>query len=342
MCFHHKKIILAITSDNDFYKCFEDNLKTLGFTSVIILRNLPFTYKKKSDQVFNFVRKTILKDKEYKKKLIQKYDSNTIEQKKVLVHLNDKVDYSLTIRADLFSESILKKIVSKSKKAYAYQWDGLDRYPTILSRLNVFDKFYVFDKNDTIKDKKTYPLTNFYFDCYSEFFENNQPNYDVYYLGSYDSRIEQLIKICELLHDKGLKLNINIPCSKEHQKILSKYSYIKFPKRGLTYKQNIENIANARIILDFHNGIHNGLSFRAFEALGYSKKLITTNQLITDYDFYNESNIHVYKNDEKSLLHFLQQPMVAIDKKTQYKYSFTNWLSYVLELDDAIKIDFPS
>jgi len=341
MYFNNKKIILAITSDNGFYRCFDDNLKKLGFKDILIVRNLPFKYKNKKDKVLNFLHKTLLNNKDYKKNLIKKHDSNALQQNEVLTTITESFDYSLTIRADLFNESVLKKIISKSKKSYTYHWDGLQRYPDIFQRLNFFNKFYVFDKNDMIKHQKTYPLTNFYFDCYPELFNNIAPEYDVYYLGSYDSRIDQLIPLCELLHAQGLKLNINIPCSKNHQQLLSRYEYINFPKGGLSYKENIENIANARIILDLRNDIHNGLSFRAFEALGYSKKLITTNELIKDYDFYNESNIHIYK-EEKSLLNFLNQPMVKINEEIRYKYSFTNWLSYILETDKAIDIQFPS
>jgi hypothetical protein len=39
------------------------------------------------------------------------------------------------------------------------------------------------------------------------------------------------------------------------------------------------------------------LIFRVFEALGYKKKLITNNQDITSYDFYNENNIFVITNE---------------------------------------------
>jgi len=339
--FKTKKIILSITSDCEFYTCFEDNLNFLKFKNITIIRKLPFKYKSKKDKLFNFIHKTILGNKDYKTQLMQKGDARTTEHLNLLNSINDKFDYHLSIRADLFDRELIEKTIEKSDKSYAYQWDGLKRYPKITPFINLFDKFYVFDSNDITS--KTYPSTNFYFDCYNDLMKNTSPEYDVYYLGSYDHRINETIALCEKLHKIGLKLNIIIPsCSSEEQKKLKKYPYISFPKKGLTYKENITQVANSKIILDFVNHtIHNGLSFRAFEALGYHKKLITTNTLITQYDFYNKKNVHIYENEEQ-LLDFITEPIVKIAPEIKYKYSFTNWLSYVLEEKDCINISFPN
>ncbi len=338
--FNNKSILLAITSDNGFLDCFKDNLSFLNFSEIIIIKNNPFKYKSVKHKILNFIHKTIFSNKNYKKELIKKHDTNTKDQIKQLEQLNKKTDYSLSIRADLFDLSVIKKIVNTSKNAYLYQWDGLSRYPKIKDSLTLFKKFYVFDKND-LKPNQTYPITNFYFDCYKDIFKNRTPEFDMYYLGSFDSRIESLILICETLHNAGLKLNINIPCSKKQQKELKKYPYIKFPKGGLSYKENLKQISNCKIILDLNNPIHNGLSFRAFEALGYNKKLITTNQIIKDYDFYNENNIHLYKN-KNDILEFLKTPLTTINNKIKHKYSFTNWLHYVLEQENCNPITFPN
>ena len=58
----------------------------------------------------------------------------------------------------------------------------------------------------------------------------------------------------------------------------------KYPKRCLTLK----------VLIDFVNPKHNGLSLRIFEALGHNKKLITTNKEVRKYEFYDESNILIY------------------------------------------------
>jgi len=216
--FKNKTIVLAMTKDNDFFSCFIDNLKYLGFENVILIKNKPFKYKKLIHKIQNFIQKTIFKNKEFKKELIKKYDSNAEEQIQLLEKYNAKsIDYGLVIRADVFKKPVLKKIKEKTLNTYAYQWDGLDRYPKIKNRIHFFDKFYVFDSKD-IKENQTYPLTNFYFDCYQDILDTKNSEFDFYYLGSYDNRINNLLEVCEALHKHGFKLNINIPCSKKNQK----------------------------------------------------------------------------------------------------------------------------
>jgi len=41
------------------------------------------------------------------------------------------------------------------------------------------------------------------------------------------------------------------------------------------------------------------------------------------------------------LNNFIISPLKVVDSKIKQKYSFTNWLKYILEQKDAIKIVFP-
>ena len=336
--FNSKKIFIVIPPHNDFFKSFEDNLNYVGFSQIITTSFTKFKYKNIKDRIINLIQKTFFKNKEYKSKLISKFHLD--ENLDIINKIQEPLDYSLIIRGDLLHPTVLNKLIEKSKASYTYHWDGLDRYKEIYKFIPFFKKAYIFDKND-IKTKNCYPATNFYFDCYPQIFDiNTKPKYDLYYIGSYDDRIDQLIEICEKLYHKGLKLNINIPCPTHLQKKLQKYPYINFPKNGMTYKENLEQIADAKVILDLQNKVHNGLSFRHFESLGYDKKLITTNSLVKKYDFYNENNICVYENIEQ-LIDFINKPYIKIDTKIKHKYSFTNWIDYILEQKDCIKINFP-
>ena len=95
-------------------------------------------------------------------------------------------------------------------------------------------------------------------------------------------------------------------------------------------------------MLDFHHqNIHNGLSFRSFEALGFDKKLITTNELIKEYDFYNQSQFLIL-GDDADLETFINREISFVDDRTKSKYSFTNWIENVLEIDDCEKIGLPN
>ena len=91
-------------------------------------------------------------------------------------------------------------------------------------------------------------------------------------------------------------------------------------------------VANSKMLIDVHHeNLHKGLSFRSFEALGYDKKLITSNTIIREYDFYNEKNIYVIDNINANFEEFLYQDYKQISIEIKNKYSFTNWIAYLLE-----------
>lgn len=301
MKFMNKKIILlAITKDMKFYECFKDNLEFLGY-SVFVFRS--------SSSITN------------------KY-LNYIKIISLNFFLNKNNSKALVIRPDLFSNKFLKKLIKSVESCYAYQWDGLSRYPKVISKIDWFKKFYVFDFRDTLNYQNVYQINNFFFDCYSKLHKNTNTIYDIYYVGSYDERINKIIQICEVLHKSGLKLRIKIPCNNEQALKLKQYKYIDTKKNNRTYKENLINVFKSKIILDFsHEKLHEGLSFRVFEALGYSKKIISTNLLIKKQDFYNKNNILVVESElnELDLCNFISNQYSTLDERIYLKYSFSSW-----------------
>lgn len=328
--FNGKKIILAITPDVKLYQCFKENLEHLGFHVFILSYYKKFKYNSIKDRGINILRKVFLKDKTFKKKLV--VSQNNIEILDAISN-TPEADFSLTIRADLFHEESINKIINLAKKNYAYQWDGLSRYPEVKKLIPLFDKFYVFDKKDLNIEHKTYLTTNFYFDCYAELFNKKEFEYDFYTLCNYDERINKIISIFEILNNKGFKLKLVL--YSKPKKHLEKYPYITFIQEPISYYENLINVSKSRGLIDIIDStIHGGLSFRIFEALGYDKKLITTNENILNYDFYNENNMFYVNNNIDSLdfEDFLNNPLQNLDPSIKKKYSFTNWISTLLEI----------
>lgn len=335
---NNKKIILAITDDFKIKSCIEENLQKIGFETITIIPtvNDKFKYKNFKERIVNFIKKKLYNDSDYKKKLRYNFEQELLLKKLC------KADYTLTIRADLFEDNFINKLIECAPKNYSYQWDGLSRFEKITKLIPLFTKFYVFDKKDLSQKNKTYPTTNFYFDCYKDLLHNKEPKYDLFFIGSYDSRVPKLISICEILHNKGYKLHIVLFChSGEEPK---KYPFIKYYNTPFSYYENLQMVADSKCILDLHHdSLHTGLSFRTFEALGFDKKLITTNTIIKDYDFYESQNIfHLDENTDFSTIDdFLKSDYIEIDPVIKKKYSFTNWIKYVLEMDDNIPIEIP-
>lgn len=335
---NNKKIILAITDDFKIKTCIEDNLKKIGFEVITITPVVTekFKYKNLKERIVNFIKKNFYNDINYKKKLRHNFE------KKILLKKLSKADYTLTIRADLFENEFINKLLECSAKNYSYQWDGLIRYKRITELIPLFTKFYVFDKKDLSKKNNTYPATNFYFDCYKHLLDNKEPQFDVFFIGSYDNRIKKLIPICELLHNKGYKLNIILICSLKEE--LNNYPFIKYYNTPFSYYENLQMVADSKCIIDLHHdSLHQGLSFRTFEALGFNKKLITTNPIIKDYDFYNSQNIFCTDQniDFNKIDDFLNSDFKEIDSTIKNKYSFTNWIKYILEIDNHTQIEIP-
>ncbi|SMB90481.1 hypothetical protein SAMN05660772_01528 [Pasteurella testudinis DSM 23072] len=109
-----------------------------------------------------------------------------------------------------------------------------------------------------------------------------------------------------------------------------------------SFHDNLLEARQSKVLLDFVINAHHGLSFRAFEALGHDKKLITTNGDIIDYDFYHPNNIFILnENNIDELPDFLAKPFYNIEQKIKEKYSFGNWIKYVLDIEPHQAIILP-
>ena len=100
---------------------------------------------------------------------------------------------------------------------------------------------------------------------------------------------------------------------------------------ALSFEQNLQKVQQCEVVVDFVSPDHQGLSFRLFDALRFDKKVITTNQAVTHYDFYRPENIFVWDGRNlDGLTDFLKQPYVHIAPEIKNCYSFQGWLKQVL------------
>ena len=101
------------------------------------------------------------------------------------------------------------------------------------------------------------------------------------------------------------------------------------------HKLNAEEISEivdqSRIILDIQHPKQTGLTMRTIEMIGMNKKLITTNQNIKNYDFYNSDNIAVIDRKQVEIPDdFLKSPYIPISPEVYEKYSLQSWILEVL------------
>ncbi|APU99191.1 hypothetical protein K2F45_24265 [Sphingobacterium siyangense] len=348
MEYNNRKIIILGTPKNfGLNLVIRGQLESLGFEVVDInIEEKAFYYKSYFLRLKNLFRKLILKDHQYKNLLRKRFLDEQYEEK--FAHIQ-RADYALFIRADIFPKSIISQVKSITELTVAYQWDGLNRYPDIFSRMELFDRFFVFDPADLAIDG-TLPLTNFYLDQQLTEQENGSliiPSIDILFIGTYiEERIADIYRFFNLFKDrKELKIKaiINTHSDKLIKEIKEKCPIISTIYDGITYLENIDMVKRSNVLVDFSNYLHDGLSFRVFEAIGFKKKLITTQKSIKEYDFYQPENILIIDSttDYDQVITFLNAPMQEISSIIKRKYSFSNWIKYVLDQKDYIPINFP-
>ncbi len=327
-------VVLSLPQDSEIYKVFKINLENNGFKVILLMSEEPFEYKDFKQHFTAVIRKTLLFDKNYKKELRKKY--YTEKSLSLLENIEDKSVLSLIIRPDILDKELLHKVKKKSKRMVAYQWDGLDRFKDIFEYIPLFDDFYVFDKKDIAKNIQYNNLKashNFYFDNIDLSKDQITHTKKAYFVGHFDFRITHIVKIGSLLEKLGLEVDIFLEKNSGIPKEYQEYSFLKAIKQPIPFYENLQKVYNLNILLDFHNPIHNGLSFRSFEALGYEKKLITNNELIKTYDFYHPNNIFVWnENNLEELEEFINKPYVKIEENIKEKYSFTYWFSDIMKI----------
>jgi hypothetical protein len=324
-----KSIILFVPNDFDLPNVFRKNLEFIGFKVFL----LPVPKKNKlffGTKIIHFIKKTLLGDKTYKSmKLAEQIREIQID---FLENVSHKIDYALVIRPDYLCESVLRLLSNKVNLSVAYQWDGMQRFPRTKTLIKHFHRFYVFDEIDEKNHPETTHISNFYFD----YLPNKQENRnDIFFVGTYmKDRIHQIVCLSKKFSELNLKTNINLIYKKrKHIRQYKNYN-INFRTSGINFDDAIKEIISSKIVLDFQNSVHNGLSFRTFEALGYQKKLITNNPLVKKYNFFHPNNIFVIiNNDLSGIEEFLNSDYVSIPRNIIEQYSFTNWINKVLTND---------
>lgn len=202
-----KTIILVAPQDMGISDLIAKNLTHCGFT-VIKYERPAFRYKNLFERVINFFRKLLFRDFSYKAKIQDQAGKTMLLD---FLHQHKQIDYSLTIRPDMFSDEFLSFLQEISNKKIGYQWDGLERFPDVFSKICFFDDFFVFDPADIQKYHQydLHLITNFYFDYIQKNQKANQNKNGLpkaYFVGSHlDQRTPTLLKMLNCLNQSGVE-----------------------------------------------------------------------------------------------------------------------------------------
>ena len=100
----------------------------------------------------------------------------------------------------------------------------------------------------------------------------------------------------------------------------------------LDYNEVINRIAQSKTILDFVVEGQKGITLRPMEAIFHSKKLITNNKDVMNYNFYNSDNVFILGHDSLEKIEgFLNKnEFKNIPQEILNEYLFESWLNRFL------------
>lgn len=321
------KLLFICIPHFGLYKVFEEGFKEHSGCEVQTIIYQDYKYKDKKEKIVNFLSKTFLG------RNLKRLRGSA--QNVATVSRDEMYDYVFIICPEILLEHDLKFVTSRGKKSIVYYWDGFDHFPQYIPTMKYFDVKWSFDPVDVKKYNLNF-ITNFYF----KEGRNHNPEYDLFFVGSYDSRYETIAKIVQAVEKQGNKIMVKLYTDNfnkiKHKDIPASIEMI---NEYMPMTEANELMQKSKIVLDIHKQIQHGLSFRVFEAMGMGKKLITTNPDIANYDFYDPQNIFIWDDETREIPEsFVNSPYKELPEHIYKKYSRENWVKTVLGFKDYDQI----
>lgn len=319
------KQLLFITPNHlGFYEVLIEALEQFSDYTVTLMllkdeHHRDYKYKHFGEKVLNFFMKTFM-NKNLKKREIHK-------KQKQIINSHKQYDMLFVIRPDMLDKEITKLAIKKSKKSVTYYWDSFEKIKGQKETIKYYNQAYTFDSNDAEKYNLK-EFNNFYYRTEKK----SNPEFAVHYIGTLDDRYNDLKYILNYLKSKDLKVGANLFTINEKLKFEKENEEIKFLDEIIPFNKVYKLTENTEIILDLKHKNQIGLSFRVFDAIGMKKKLITTNENIKKFDFYNANNIFIWNNDTTYIPDsFFQTPYEELSISIYEKYSLKNWIKTIFE-----------
>ncbi|MCK3905682.1 capsular biosynthesis protein CpsH [Streptococcus suis] len=243
-----------------------------------------------------------------------------------------------------------KKILSKFKEKFSnsvfclYMWDSISNVIGIEEKFPFFDNIYSFDLEDSTKYEciKFRPL--FFSDEYRVTPNQYSKKYSLSFIGTIHSDRYRIIRQVKNIVD-GYKLNSYFYNFLQSKFIFYYYKIIKkefrdalisdFSFDHLSSKEIADIINETEVVLDIQHPKQSGLTMRTIEMIGMNKKIITTNPMIRQYDFYNPNNILIIDRFDVEIdLSFFESPYQELQTEIYEKYSLEKWILDILNKDN--------
>ena len=316
-----KKIILMCPAYSGYGEKIKDVMEKTHNCKVLYIPHEKFKYQYRNifEKMYNNLFSKI-----FLKKNIKKIKEKEILYKKV----QDFGDFNgvIVIRPDFYETEFIEFLKEKKKPMVLHFWDSISYKPNQEKYIKYFDFLYSFDKKEAEEYSMEF-LPNFYMK--DKLQKELEIRYDAFTVMSYDERFEELESLAKKLKEKGISYKFIVVTKAD-----IKSDYIEIRKDIISLEKMYEYYSKSRAVVEIgHNTTEKqgGLSFRAIDALGNRKKLITTYDLIKDYDFYNSNNILILEKDYTIDREFFKNEYEDISEDIYIKYSDEEWVKRLIE-----------
>jgi len=291
----------------------------------------------------NFLTKSLIRiDRNIIKRTITQYYKNILSQTQ-----QQQFDFVFVVNLEAMTPEIVELLRKQQPQArfILYMWDSIKNKKPAQLAFKLFDWCYSFDKNDasTLPNVNFRPL--FFIDEFDSKKWNNKTSllYDLCFIGTVHSDRYNLVKSVNKQADSlGLKTYFYLYF---HNKILFFYKKLRdikfynarfseFEFNPISAVDLAQKIKESGAVLDVQHPHQTGLTMRTLEMLGASKKLVTTNTNIVDYDFFNPQNIAVINRDTPKIdASFFKTDFAEVDDNIRERYSIRGWLLEIFKMN---------
>jgi hypothetical protein len=270
-------------------------------------------------------------------------------QKIIELIKNRKYDYFLLIKGEVVPVFFIEflKFNNPSIIFIYYTYDSFRNNPNGLSILPFFNRKFTFDREDSKKYNLSFrPL--FFASEYASVNEqtNNSFDYELSFIGTAHSDrysiSQQLSHWCKQVGFNMFNFYYSPSKILFNLKKLTDKNFVRFDRDKISFdslghKEIIEIYKKSKAILDINHPGQNGLTMRTFETLGAGRKLVTTNEDIKLYPFFNANNIFVIdRQDPKLDVNFFRNEFQKIDSDVYFSMSLKGWIIELFEKETNI------
>ena len=276
------------------------------------------------------------------KPVIRKYLERIIAQNR-----GKQYDYIFVIKGESLDENMLDLLFEAYPKAQRilYLWDSVENIRDCEERIKKYDRVLTFDHQDAKQYGIAHRPLFFGKEYESVPVENQEYEYDFSFIGTaHTIRPRIVAELGQKRREKGRSyfsfLYLPHPMVFAYNKVLNR-DYRAVQKSDISFvpmsaAEIKEVYSKSKCILDVEHQNQRGLTMRTIELVGMQKKIITTNALVKEYDFYNPANICVIDRQNPVVdEEFWNREYEPVSEQILAKYSIQAFVKEIFDMKET-------